>query len=113
MAKKSRKPEQTMNDVLMQDIALEMGIPVATVKDVINNGLSRFTAHVMSNNEFNGVRWPYFGTFRAKHKSVQILSYMKGLNPVQKQFFIEQLRRQRKENYEKAKKKNETLRDQQ
>lgn len=103
MGKKSRKPEKTINDDLYLEVSLEMGIPVSLVKDVINNGQGKFTAHVMSNNEFNGVRWPYFGTFRAKHKSVQVLSYMKGLDPIQKKFFLEQLRRQKRENYMKKK----------
>jgi len=102
MAKKNTKPEKTINDVLMEDLALEMGLPISTIKDVINNGQSKFTAHVMSNNEFNGVRWPYFGTFRAKHKSVQVLSFMKGLDPIQKHFFTSQLKRQKAKNYKKV-----------
>jgi hypothetical protein len=104
MAKKSTKPEKTMNESLFFELSLEMGLPVSTIRDVINNGQSRFTAHVISNNEFNGVRWPYFGVFRAKHKSVQVLSYMKGLDEIQKKFFRDQLRRKKWENYQKAKK---------
>ena len=46
----------------------------------------------MSNNTFHGVRWPYFGVFKAKHKVIQVLNYMKGLDPIQKEFFRLQLK---------------------
>jgi hypothetical protein len=32
------------------------------------------------------------GTFRAKHKSVQILNHVKGLSPIQKELFLASLK---------------------
>jgi len=84
--------KETVNNELYKEVALELGISEKLVQDVINNGESKCTAHMMASNTFDGVRWPYMGVFKAKHKSVQILNYMKGLNSVQKEFFLSSLR---------------------
>jgi hypothetical protein len=90
------KPKlESINEELYLEVSKKLDLPVNLIKDVVVNGQSKFTAHVMSNNTFNGVRWPYFGVFKAKHKIVQILNYMKGLDPVQKEFFKLQLRNQK------------------
>jgi len=83
----SKQKLETINDRLYLEISRELDIPIETIKDVIINGQSKFTAHVMSNNTFDGIRWPYFGVFKAKHKLLQVYNYMKGLEPAQKQFF--------------------------
>jgi hypothetical protein len=83
----------------------ELDLPLKLVKDVLINGQAKFTAHVMSSNTFDGIRWPYFGVFKAKHKAVQILNYMKGLDPVQKQFFLD-MRRLAKKQRKELRKKN-------
>ena len=46
----------------------------------------------MASNTFDGVKWPYLGTFKAKHKAIQILQHMRGLSPIQKDFFLKALR---------------------
>ena len=82
----------TINSELYKEVALELGISDKVVYDVIYNGQSKYTASIITSNTFDGVRWPYMGSFKAKHKSIQILNYMKGLNPIQKEFFLESLR---------------------
>jgi len=86
-----RKPPKeklaTVNDKIYQEIAREMDIPVKLVKDVVMNGQSKFTAYTMADNTFDGIRWPYFGAFKAKHKIVQVYNHMKGLDPAQRAFF--------------------------
>ena len=74
----------------MQEVAEEMGISLSQVKEAVVNGQSKFTAHVMKSNTFDGVRWPFLGKFAAKVKAAQILKHMKGLNPIQKEFFFSQ-----------------------
>lgn len=86
MKNKTTKPE-IINDRIYLEISRELDISIKLVKDVVLNGQSKFTAFTMANNTFDGVRWPYFGVFKAKHKVVQVLNYMKGLEPAQKQFF--------------------------
>ncbi len=86
---------ETINDELYKEIALELGISEKVVYDVIYNGQSKFTAFTITNNTFDGVRWPYMGSFKAKHKSIQILNHMKGLNPIQKEFFLQSLKADR------------------
>lgn len=78
---------EIINERLYLEVSRELGISIKLVKDIILNGQSKFTAFTMSNNSFDGVRWPFFGVFKAKHKVVQVYSYMKGMSPEQKQFF--------------------------
>jgi hypothetical protein len=93
---KQGKPKlDSINEELYQQIANLEDIPQSLVRDIVINGQSKFTAHIMSNNTFHGVRWPYFGVFKAKHKVIQVLNYMKGLDPMQKEFFRLQLKNQR------------------
>jgi len=88
---------KTVNDKILLLTAAKTGLPLKLVKDVILNGQSKFTAHTMASNTFDGIRWPYFGVFKAKHKIVQVLQHMKGLDPLQKQFFRGMLKLQREE----------------
>ena len=83
----------TSNERIYKEIALEMGIPEKLVQDVILHGQSKCTAVTVRSNTFDGVKWPYLGKFKAKHKSVQILQYMKGLNPIQREFFLGNLKK--------------------
>ncbi len=68
MNKQGKSKLESINEELYQKVAEIEDIPQSLVKDIINNGQSKFTAHIMSNNTFHGVRWVYFGVFKAKHK---------------------------------------------
>lgn len=80
--------EKEVSEELMKEVAEEMGLAFSVVKDVIVNGQSKFTAHTMKSNTFDGVRWPLLGKFTAKVKAAQVLRHLKGLNPIQKEFFL-------------------------
>lgn len=84
---KEKPRVESINERLYLEVSRELELPIKTIKDVIINGQSKFTAFTMSNNTFDGVRWPFFGVFKAKHKVVQVYNYMKGMTPEQKQFF--------------------------
>tara|TARA_R100001086_G_scaffold152454_1_gene81150 strand:+ start:1297 stop:1602 length:306 start_codon:yes stop_codon:yes gene_type:complete len=92
-----RKP---INEELLQEIAEDIDLPVKMVKEIVNSQ-SKFTAEVIRSGLFDTVRWPYFGTFKAKVKHATILNYMKGLTPEQRKFFGYQ----KKMAYEKKKAK--------
>lgn len=84
--------KEAINDELYKEVGLEFGIPDKVVYDIINNGESKCTQAMITSNVFDGVRWPYLGAFKAKHKSLQILHYMKGLNSIQREFFLTSLK---------------------
>jgi len=86
---------KTINEKVLVETAAKLDLPLKLVKDVVLNGQSKFTAFTMASNTFDGIRWPYFGVFKAKHKIVQVLNHMKGLDPMQKQFFKDMLKLQR------------------
>ena len=83
----NKKP---VNDEIYKEVADEFDFSVKTIKDIIVNGQSKFTTHVMSAGNFDSVRWPYLGVFKAKIKVANILNYMKGLTPEQRKFFQDQ-----------------------
>jgi len=94
---KSLKERET-SEKLMHEVAEEMGVPYSWVKEAVVNGQSKYTAHIMRSNSFDGVRWPYLGKFTAKIKAAQVLKHLKGLNKIQKEFFLS---RKENKNYKK------------
>lgn len=76
----------TCNQEVIAEVAKELGLPVLEVKDIVNSQ-SLFTKQVMESSTFDGVRWPYFGVFKAKPKEIQIINHLKGLNEEQKKEF--------------------------
>ena len=96
--KVSQIKEREVSDQLMREVAEELNLPLKTVKEVIMNGQSKFTAYVMKSNTFDGVRWPFLGKFTAKVKAAQVLKHLKGLNSIQKEFFLS---RKENKNYKK------------
>jgi len=86
--KVSKLKEKEVSEELMQELADEMELPLSVIKDVIVNGQSKYTAHIMKSNTFDGVRWPLLGKFTAKIKAAQVLRHLKGLNKIQKEFFL-------------------------
>ena len=55
MAKKSTERLLSINDRVCLEVSRELDIPIKMVKDVINNGQSKFTAYTMASNTFDGV----------------------------------------------------------
>jgi len=71
--------EQSVEEEIMKDVSADLDVPYSTVREVVINGQSAFTKHVMESGQYNGVRWPFFGSFRVKAQSVQVKKYMRGL----------------------------------
>ena len=84
----------------MLEVADELDLPLSVVKDVIINGQSKYTAHTMKSNSFDGVRWPLLGKFTAKVKAAQVLRHLKGLTKMQKEFFLARKENQKYKNHE-------------
>lgn len=62
-----------MNDVcihIAHEVANEMGLPTSVVMEMMKSQF-RFTSSVMKRGEFESIRLPYFGTFKAKPRRVQ------------------------------------------
>jgi len=80
--------EKDVSDILMKQVAEELNVPLSWVREAIVNGQSKYTAHTMKSGSFDGVRWPFLGKFTVKAKSAQVLKHLKGLTPIQKDFFL-------------------------
>lgn len=80
---------EPVNDSIMQEIANEQDLPLKLVKEIVTTQ-SKFTVEVIRSNMFDSIRWPYFGTFKAKVKQANVLNYMKGLTSAQRKFFSSQ-----------------------
>lgn len=87
--------DKESSERLMKEVAEELDIPFAAVKDVIVNGQSKFTAHIMKSNTFDSVRWPFLGKFTATIKTAQVLKHLKGLTKIQREFFLNRKENQR------------------
>lgn len=88
--KVSQLKEKEVSERLMKEVSEELNLPLHMVKEVIVKGQSKFTAHVMKSDTFDGVRWPFLGKFTAKVKAAQVLKHIKGLTAIQKEFFFSQ-----------------------
>lgn len=106
------KVRATCNHEILTEVAKELGLQFADVKEIVNNQ-SLFTKQIIESNSFDGVRWPYFGVFKAKTKEVQIINHLKGLTEQQKKDFKQKLRQGYFKQYEDAKRqKRERLEEQ-
>ena len=81
------KAKHSIEEEVMHQVADELNIPYHKVRDIIIGGQSKFTAHVMKSATFNGVRWPYLGSFVVKSRNVMIKRYKMGLQGMHKQLF--------------------------
>ena len=64
----------------MKQVAAELNIPYNVVKDVIINGQSAYTKHIIRTSNYGSVRWPYFGLFKLKTKQLLYAKHTKGMN---------------------------------
>lgn len=83
---KQKKTRTTCNQEVFAEVAKDLGLASAIVKEIFNTH-SLFTRKTMESNTFDGVRWPYLGVFKSKPKEVQILNHLKGLTPEQQLAF--------------------------
>lgn len=79
------------NPVVLREVCLELGLPIKDVKEIVDCQ-SEFTKMTIESNTFDNVRWPYLGIFKAKTKEIQMINYLKGLNPIQAEEFKKAVR---------------------
>ena len=79
------------NQEAIHAVAEELGLDLKITKELIKTQ-SEFTRKVMESNTFDGVRWPFFGVFKAKPKMVQIISHIKGLNKMEQKLFKKRIK---------------------
>lgn len=96
------KVRATCNHEILTEVAKELGLSFFDVREIVNSQ-SLFTKQIIESNSFDGVRWPYFGVFKAKPKEVQIINHLKGLTDEQKKEFKQRLRNSYYIEYEKSK----------
>lgn len=90
-SQKPKKQRTTCNQEVFIDVARELGLTTAVIKEIFNSH-SMFTRKTIESNSFNGVRWPYLGAFKSKPKEVQVLNHLKGLTPEQAKIFKEEVK---------------------
>lgn len=82
---------ETVEDNIMKEISLEMGIPFNIVKDIVVNGQSAFTKSIMQSNSIDNVRWPRLGVFKLKHKHAMVKKHMTSMNTVYRKLYRKSL----------------------
>ena len=77
----------TVEEEIMKEISADTGIPYNVVKDIVINGQSGFTKHVIESGGYNSVRWPKLGTFKLKHKFMLVKKHMTKMAPIYKKMY--------------------------
>ena len=78
---------ETVEEEIMKGISADMDLPYSTVKDIIINGQSGFTKHVIESGGYNSVRWPLLGTFKLKHRFMLVKKHMSGMPKVYQKMY--------------------------
>ena len=79
------------NQEALHAVSEELGLDLKVTRELVKIQ-SEFTRKVMESNTFDGVRWPFFGVFKAKPKIVQITSHMRGLNKAEQKLFKKRIK---------------------
>jgi hypothetical protein len=78
---------ETVEEKIMKEMSADMGIPYNKIRDVVINGQSGFTKHVIESGGYDSVRWPLFGIFKLKEKHLLVRDHMKGMSKMYQQMF--------------------------
>ena len=82
----------TVEEEIMKEISADMDIPYNVVKDIVINGQSGFTKHIIESGGYNSVRWPKLGVFKLKYKYMLIKKHMRGMPPIFKKMYRKSLK---------------------
>lgn len=77
---------------IMKEVAEELDLPFSIVEDMVINGQSAYTVYVIRTNNFESIRWPLLGLFRVKMLKLIIKNYSQGMDKVQKELFLNQVK---------------------
>jgi len=83
---------ESVEEEIMKEISADMDIPYNVVKDVIVNGQSGFTKHIIESGGYNSVRWPRFGIFKLNTKFMLIKKHMQGLSTVHRKVYRKKIK---------------------
>lgn len=79
------------NEIALKEVSLELGLPLETVKAMVNTQ-SEYTKVVMESNSYDSIRWIYLGVFKSKPKEIQMINYLRGMTPFQQSEFKKAVR---------------------
>ncbi len=82
-----------VEEEIMKEISADLDIPYNIVRDVIINGQSGFTKHVIESGGYNSVRWPRFGVFKLKAKFMLVRKHMEGLKAIDRKIMKERIKK--------------------
>ena len=88
------------NEETIHAVSEELGLSLKETRELVKCQ-SEYTKKIMESNTFDGVRWPFFGVFKAKPKMVQIASHMRGLTKEGQRLFKLAIKRGKIYNNEK------------
>ncbi len=77
----------TVEEEIMKEISADTGIPYNMIKDIVINGQSAFTKHVIESGGYDSVRWPLLGTFKLKYKFMLVKKHINGMAPIYKKMY--------------------------
>lgn len=83
---------ETVEEEIMKEISADTGIPYNVVKDIVINGQSAFTKHVIESGGYNSVRWPMLGMFKLKHKFMMIKKHMLGMPTIYRKLYQKRIK---------------------
>ena len=81
----------TVEDIIMREVAEELGMSLREVRDMVVNGQSAYTKHIIESGTFMNVRWIGLGTFKLRPKYAMVKEHMKGLSPAFKHIFKQRI----------------------
>ena len=82
----------TVEEEIIKEVAAELDLSYKQVRDIVINGQGAFTKQVMESDQYDSVRWPYLGIFKIKMRHMQIKHYMRGMLPMYRRLYRQQLR---------------------
>lgn len=79
------------NNQLLKEVALELGLPLETVKQM-TIAQSEYIKQVIESGTFDSIRLPYLGVFKSKPKEIQMINHLQGMTKEQQDEFKKAVR---------------------
>lgn len=83
MQKVKKFQHQAINELVLEETALELALPKHLVKEVVS-AQSEFTTEKIREGGFDGVMWPLFGKIRVKVSRVHYFHEHVGTKDIKK-----------------------------
>ena len=80
---------ETVEEELIKEVAVELDVSYSMARDIIVNGQSGFTKHIMESANYDSVRWPKIGIFKLKEKHMLVKKHMLGMQAISRKIFRE------------------------